>query len=59
MRPHGDVRVNVINAEVADRGDRQHITGADPYRCGWYLVLTTARRAPQDLDVLEDVDATA
>ena len=26
-----------------------HINGADPYWCGWYLVLTTARRAPQDL----------
>jgi len=33
VRPHGDVRVDV-NAEVADRGDRQHINGADPYRCG-------------------------
>jgi len=45
---YGDVRADE-NAEVANRGDRQHINDADLYRCGWYLVLTTAQRASQDL----------
>jgi len=48
MRPHGDVRVDV-HAEVADWWDWQHVEGADQNWRGWYLVLTTTRRAPQHL----------
>ena len=48
VRPHGGVGIQV-DPEICDRGCRLNEIGTYSDRCLWDLILTSARRAPEDL----------